>query len=380
MLLEQIQKSQKRLSANKCIRQRIITERLPGQDNRLRRQNKVFIDFASNDYLGLQNLPSTSRPLATGSAASADLTGYHRQQQQLEQAFADWLGVERCLLFSSGYLANLGVISSLLSRQHQVLSDKACHASILDGIQLSRAQSHRFKHQDLNHAATLAEKQPPQLIISEALFSMSGIKTETGKLATLAAKHQAALLIDEAHSIGVYGDTGQGSCAKQYKDYPHTLISAALGKAFNTQGAIVAGSDLLIEHITQHARTARYTTALSPHSCDVLLAKLAIIQREHWRRTRLQENITLFRRYAQRYQLPLIAAKTSPIQPVVFGSNSKLLAGSHQIQARGFFAAAIRPPTVAQGQACLRISLNSLHTAQEIKGLINAVAKAYHAK
>lgn len=339
------------------------------------------INFSSNDYLGLYKHPDLQDSLiqamaqhGLGSGASVWVSGYSRAHADLEAQFADWLDADKAVIFSSGYMANIGVLSALLTRKDNVLSDRLCHASILDGIVLSRATHRRYHHGDCQHLLQLASQACPDLIVTESVFSMQGSIAPIVELAQIATRFQSQLVIDDSHGIGLYGKTGNS--IKEKFNLPiqsYTCLIASLGKAFNGLGAVVAGRHDIMDYILQFTRTYRYTTALPPALCQALSTSLSIIDKENWRREHLSENIKYFRAYAKEKGLSLLSQDESAIQPVLIGESDVVLTlQQHLIQA-GFYVAAIRPPTVPKHSGRLRISLNALHTQDEICALIDAI-------
>lgn len=360
------------------VRTVVTREKTP---NQLNIAGKTYLDFASNDYLGLTQHPHIAAEFARaaqhyglGSAASALVSGYSTEHAQLEAQFAKWLNVDRALLFNSGYHANMGIISALVGRRECIFSDKLCHASLLAGIHLARAHHVRYQHNDLLHLQQLATQRRPDLIVTESIFSMEGDIVPLPGLLKLAESYQAGLLIDDAHGIGILGNTGAG--IKEYfalSSHPLTCFVLPLGKAFNGCGAIVAGSHTVIETLVQSAKTYHYTTALPPALCVALQTALHVIQTEVWRREQLHKNSLFFTQYAQEKGLTFSAAQISPIKPFCVRNNQQLLKLQADLAKQGFYVAAIRAPTVPHHQPRLRISLNSLHTTEQIKSLIDTI-------
>ena len=296
-------------------------------------QQKTCVDFSSNDYLGLKHHPKIKNDFADavqkhgfGSGASALVSGYSDAHAETERLFAQWLGVEKTILFTSGYCANLSVLHTLLDRSSTVLADKLCHASLIDGIILSRAQHKRYQHNNLPHLQKLTELYQPNLIITESLFSMEGDITPVSQIITHSGKYQTNLLIDDAHGIGILGKTGKGIHEHfSLSQSTSTCLVAPLGKAFNAMGAIVAGSTEMIDAIVHFARAYRYTTSLPPAICIAIQSSLNIVQQEAWRRERLNHNIQLFIDYATDQGLTLTSSDLTPIKPVFIGDNTQAL-------------------------------------------------------
>ncbi len=347
-------------------------------------EDKSVINFCSNDYLGLSKNPQIIEAYSKGineyglgSGASALVSGYCSAQQEFEIEFANWLGVEKAILFSSGYLANIGTITALADRQTIILSDKSCHASIIDGIQLSKAKHFRYQHNSLVDLERLAKLKNPDLIITESVFSMKGSISPISEIIALANDHQSIVVVDDAHGIGVLGKRGKGIC--EYADINLNKIDcliAPLGKAFNAMGAIVAGRKDVIETILQFARSYRYTTALPPAIARALLKTLSIIDDEVWRREKLLELTKFFINKALSKGLTLSSIDKTPIKSIVVGDNIKTLELQKFMLGKGFFVSCIRPPTVPDNQACIRVSLNCLHQESDIVRLIDRLCES----
>ena len=339
--------------------------------------------FSSNDYLGLASHPQVVRALqqgadrfGAGAGASHLISGHSHAHHALEEELADFLGRERALLFSSGYLANLGVISSLTGRGDRVLHDRLNHASLLDGARLSGAQLHRYVHRD---PASLRAKLDGfaggrALIVTDGVFSMDGDLAPLPELVRVAQDRHGWLMVDDAHGLGVLGPTGAGLLEHMaITPTAVPILIGTLGKAFGTFGAFVAGSRELIEFLIQRARTYMFTTALPPAIADATRQSLILVRKESWRRDRLADLIARFRQGARTLGLDLLDSFT-PIQPVVLGSNAAVISASQQLQAAGFLISAIRPPTVAPGTARLRVTLTANHTDHQVDRLLDALA------
>lgn len=344
------------------------------------------INFCSNDYLGLACDPrpaaAAQRVLAhsgTGSGAAALITGYDVEHARLEEELADFLGCPRVLLFSSGWAANLGVLRALLGRKDRLIADELNHASLIDGGRLSGAEYVRVAHASPDgFARALAEggdQGRRTLVVTDSVFSMDGDLADLPALARLAASHQASLMVDDAHGFGVLGSGGRGA-PEHFSTRPDIYV-ATLGKSLGAAGAFVAGSDPLIEYLIQRARTWVFSTAPPPAIAAAARAALATLREEPERRCRLQDNIRRFRDGAQQLGLSLPAAPVlTPIQPLLLGEASRALALSAALFARGYWVAAIRPPTVAAGTSRLRITLSAAHTSTQIDGLLAALSDA----
>jgi len=343
---------------------------------------RPMLSFCGNDYLGLANHPEVIAALrdgaerwGVGSGAAHLVNGHSRAHQALEEALAEFTGRPRALLFSTGYMANLGVISALAGRTDTVFEDRLNHASLLDGALLSRARLRRYPHADAQALKRLIDSDPARLIVTDGVFSMDGDLAPLPELAAIAREAGAWLMVDDAHGLGVLGQEGRGSLdhfGLSAEDVP--ILMGALGKAFGTFGAFVAGSDELIETLIQSARSYIYTTATPPALAEATLTSLHLARREHWRRERLAEWIERFRTGATRIGLNLMDSPT-PIQPILAGSAEQALAWSAALEAAGLLVTAIRPPTVPEGTARLRVTLSAAHTADDIDRLLAALAR-----
>jgi 8-amino-7-oxononanoate synthase len=343
---------------------------------------RELLSFCSNDYLGLADHPDVVGALraaaaATGAGSTAAhlVCGHHRLHQQLEEAVADWLGHPRALLFGSGYLANLGVLQALLGAGDVCVQDKLNHACLLDGARLSGAVLKRYPHADADAAARQLAATPDAraLIATDGVFSMDGDLAPLAALAELARDERALLYVDDAHGAGVLGPHGRGTAAAlglSPNDVPLQLIT--LGKALGTYGALVVGSDALLEAILQGARSYLFTTALPPALAAASLAAVEIARRDDGLRAQLHANIARFRTGAAQLGLPLLASDT-PIQPIVLGSNAAVITASQALETHGLLVAPIRPPTVPEGRARLRITLSAAHTEADVDRLLEAL-------
>lgn len=340
---------------------------------------KPLISFCSNDYLNLSSHPDVTaaaicaiQTYGTGSTASAAVSGYLKPHHDLELAFADYLECDACVLFPSGYHANLAILSTFANKNSLIVSDKLIHASLIDGIQLSRAEHKRFPHQDYHRADSLLSDNhcANKLLVTESVFSMEGDITHLKELSSIAKSQQAGFIIDHAHGIGVT------PLPINQNDY--ALLNIPLGKALASQGAIVAGKKEWIEPLLQFARTYRYTTALNPAASAAALAALTVIQQDNERTKQLQSLIHHFIAYAKQLALPLISDAPTPIKSILIGDNQKTLALQTQLMARGFFVSCIRPPTVPKNTARIRITLTAAHTNEQITQLLDTIARLHH--
>jgi 8-amino-7-oxononanoate synthase len=346
--------------------------------------DQPYLAFCSNDYLGLANHPrlitafqQAATDYGVGSGASHLITGHTQAHHALETELATYTGYERALLFSTGYMANLGVITALLDRHDAIFLDKLNHASLVDAALLSRASICRYPHQDLTVLERLLIQTAARhkLIVTDGVFSMDGDLANLPQLVQLAKTHQAWLMVDDAHGLGVLGKTGRGILEEYNLGVDEVpILMGTLGKAFGVFGAFVAGSELLIETLIQTARSYIYTTALPPALAETIRTSLIVAQEESWRRQRLQQLITYFHTVANQFQLPLMPSVT-PIQPILLGETERALAVSQALYQRGIIVTAIRPPTVPQGTARLRVTLSATHEEQQIDSLITTLTE-----
>lgn len=341
------------------------------------------LNFCSNDYLGLAADPRLAAAAkaaldagGTGSGAAALISGYNREHQALEEELADFLGRPRALLFSSGWAANLGVIRALAGRRDSVIADELNHASLIDGGRLSGAQYLRANHADLNAwAVALAAADGEQrLAVTDSVFSMDGDIAPLPQLAELCATRDATLMVDDAHGLGVLGPHGEGAVHAAGLGVPEVPVYVAtLGKSLGCGGAFVAGSEALIEYLIQRARTWVFSTAPPPAIAAAAHRALRIVREEPQHRERLLANVRRFRAGARQLGIPLSDSET-PIQPLVLGQEQRALDLSQALFDRGYWVAAIRPPTVPHGTSRLRITFSAAHTAEQIDGLLEGLA------
>lgn len=341
-----------------------------------------LLAFCSNDYLGLANHPEVVRAMQEGAArygagagASHLVSGHSAAHHALEEELAEFLGSQRALLFSTGYMANLGVVSALASRTGTIFEDRLNHASLIDAARLARAKVVRYPHADASQlAARMTSARQPEFITTDAVFSMDGDVAPLAALSALATAHGAWLLADDAHGFGVLGANGRGSFeAQDVALTPATIYMGTLGKALGTFGAFVAGETALIETLIQQARTYIYTTALPPAVAEATRAALRLVRRDASRREHLRALIARFRAGAAQLGLRLMASETA-IQPIVLGAAEQALSASRRLRTHGIWVPAIRPPTVPESSARLRISLSAAHTVQHVDRLLDALA------
>lgn len=341
-----------------------------------------LLSFCGNDYLGLAQHPQLIAALkrsaddeGVGSGSAHLICGHRAEHAELEAALAEWTGRERALLFSTGYMANLGVLQALLSRDDVCVQDKLNHACLLDGAQLSGAELKRYPHADVDAAARqlVARSDAAALLATDGVFSMDGDLAPLRELAALCAREHATLMVDDAHGLGVFGDRGAGSVrAAQLDQREVPVLMATLGKALGCFGAFVAGSAELIDGLIQFARPYIYTTAMPPALAAATLVAVRLAQDEQWRRDRLAALIERFRHGASQLGLSLMPS-ASAIQPLLFGSAQAALDAAAQLEAHGLLVSAIRPPTVPAGSARLRITLSAAHEEAHVDQLLDAL-------
>lgn len=344
-----------------------------------------YLAFCSNDYLGLANHPQVVSALreganryGAGGGASHLVIGHSQAHHQLEQALADLTQRPRALLFSTGYMANLAAVTALVGKADTVLHDRLNHASLLDAGILSGARFSRYLHNDMaSLEQRLTKAQGNTLIATDGVFSMDGDLAKLPEMARLAKAQDAWLMVDDAHGLGVLGEHG-GGCLEHFglniADVP--VLVGTLGKAFGSSGAFIAGSEELIEYMIQFARPYIYTTSQSPAVACATLASLQVNHEESWRRTHLQALIAQFRQALTAAKIPLMDSPT-PIQPVIVGDSAKAMQLSAKLREKGLMVGAIRPPTVAQGSARLRITLNAAHSSAQVEQLTQALINAW---
>jgi len=337
--------------------------------------------FCSNDYLGLAHDPRLAETMAraalewgTGAGAAHLVSGHTAAHHALEEALAAFAGRERALLFSTGYMANLGVLSALAGRDDLVVEDRLNHASLIDATRLCGARVRRYRHADAAAAAErLGAPARRRLLVTDGLFSMDGDMAPLAELAAVAEASGAWLIVDDAHGLGVLGDTGRGSLeAAGLSTSAAPVLIGTLGKAFGVFGAFAAGSTELIETLINRARTYVYTTAPPPGIAAAAHRALTIADQEPWRRQHLRHLISRFREGAARLGLGLMPSD-SPIQPILVGTPEAALGCSEALFEKGFWVAAIRPPTVPEGTARLRVTLSAAHREQDVDDLLDAI-------
>lgn len=344
-----------------------------------------LLAFCSNDYLGLANHPEViaawqagAEQWGVGGGASHLVVGHSTPHHQVEEALAELTGRPRALLFSTGYMANLGAITALVGQGDTVLQDRLNHASLLDGGLLSGARFNRYLHNDAASLASRLDKAVGNtLVVTDGVFSMDGDLADLPALADVGRARGAWLMVDDAHGLGTLGAQG-GGIVEHFglgvDDVP--VLVGTLGKACGTAGAFVAGSEELIEALVQFARPYIYTTSQPPALACATLKSLELLRRETWRREHLAALIRQFREGAQQIGLALMDSPT-PIQPIMIGDSAQALRLSRMLRERGLLVTAIRPPTVPVGSARLRVTLSAAHSEAQVQLLLNALAECY---
>ena len=352
----------------------------------VRTGDRDVINFCSNDYLGMANdkrlkitMHQALDRYGVGSGASQLVCGRSRAHEKLERQLAACTNRDRALVFSTGYMANLAVATALgPGRAGRIYEDRLNHASLIDGAILSRSKLVRYKHKDVRMLASkLSRDQDEKLVLTDAVFSMDGDIAPLAEIAELCLKFHAMLAVDDAHGFGILGERGLG-CMELFglSQQQAPVLIITFGKALGVFGACVAGPEDLIETLVQKARTFIYTTALPPAIAAAVSASLEIIVSEEDRRASLKKLISYFREGAQSLSLPLLESAT-PIQPLIIGDNAKTVSLSRNLLDKGFLVAPIRPPTVPENSARLRITLTSSHTIAQVDGLLDKLAREY---
>lgn len=348
-------------------------------------QKQELINFSSNDYLGLSNHPQiisafkkAADQFGVGSSASPMISGRSYLHHKLEEKLAEKTGQAAALTFSCGYMANLALVTTLVSRTDGVFLDRLAHASLIDAAQLSMAKLHRYKHADPDSLNEVLIKSTTQkkLVLTDTIFSMDGDIAPLNALIETCNKNQAVLAVDDAHGFGVLGETGGGLLEleqQQNKAAEKPILVATFGKALGTAGAFIASEKTIIEALRQFARSYIYSTAQPPALVSATLVALTIIEKESWRREKLTHLIKHFRRGCSDLGLALLPSETA-IQPLIIGDSEKALQMSQKLKQHGFLIPAIRPPTVPKNSARLRISLSATHTEDQIDKLLEALS------
>ncbi|RPI50424.1 MAG: 8-amino-7-oxononanoate synthase [Deltaproteobacteria bacterium] len=349
----------------------------------IKTNGKPFVDFSSNDYLGLADHPAliegakkAMEKWGTGARASRLMSGDLEIHHRLEAAIAALKGKEAGLLFGSGYLANTGIIPALCGRNDVIYSDRLNHASIVDGILLSRARFYRFRHNDLNHLEDLLKNHRSRyrraLIVVESVYSMDGDKASVSELLELRGRYGAMLMIDEAHAIGVFGTKGEGIISQTGADAVDVILGT-FGKALGGYGAFVAVSNRMKQFLLNRARTFIFSTALPPAVIGANLAAVKLLEEEPERRSRVCELASELKQ-ALKEEMGLNTPSTSQIVPVMVGDSQSVLSLAESLRDAGFFVKAIQPPTVPEGTARIRLSVTANHSSKDVSQLLEAMS------
>jgi len=343
---------------------------------------KWFLNFSGNDYLGLSGDPAVVAALqqgasdyGVGSTGSPLISGQQQPHQALCDEICDWLNVEAVLLFSSGFAANQAMLLGLCGDDELLLLDKLSHASMIDAALQLPGGYKRFLHNNVASLQKLLQSQheAPAVIATEGVFSMDGDSPDLVAMVRLCQQFQAPLLLDDAHGIGVQGAEGAGSLVQAgLATHDAQCLMANFGKALGGQGGFLACSQLVADYLTQSARHFIYSTALSPAMAVAMTQSIRLCRKDAWRRERLAENIQYCQELALHYELPLLPSN-SAIQPLLIGDSHKALKVSEQLKAQGIWLSAIRPPTVPQQQARLRITLTALHSKADLALLFQSL-------
>lgn len=343
-----------------------------------------LLSFASNDYLGLANHPAlidafkaAAVEAGVGAGASHLITGHHQFHHQAEQSLADFIGLPAGLLFSTGYMANMGIVAALMGRDDAIFADKLNHASLNDAALLSRATLHRYAHQDLAKLEKLLKQSTSnrKLVVVDAVFSMDGDFAPVPELLVLCEQYDAYLLLDDAHGFGVLGKQGRGILDYFNVQSSRVIYMATLGKAAGVAGAFVGADATIIDYLIQSAKTYIYTTASPPALAAALVKSVEVMRTDVERHQHLQSLIYLFRSELKLKKWQLMPSITA-IQPVLVGSNQAALNLSQFLLARGILVPAIRPPTVPKDTARLRVSISAAHSVEDFRQLIDALHEA----
>ena len=377
-----VSKTLKQRREDHLYRSRRVVSETDGRHVRIGDQS--LLSFCSNDYLGLAQHPEIRQALqqgvndhGVGSGAAHLISGHNIAHHQLEEEIAEFVQRPRALLFSTGYMANLGAVQALVGKSDAVFEDRLNHASLIDAGLACGAKFHRHQHKDIASLNSLLKKSEARkkLVVTDSVFSMDGDIAPLDQLANCAEQHNAWLMVDDAHGIGVTGQQGRGTI-NQYqlttKDVP--ILMATFGKAFGTFGAFVAGEEDVIEFLIQEARTYIYTTAFPPSLAEATRKSLALVQQDDWRRDKLAKLIEQFRKGAEQLGLKQLLSST-PIQPIILGENQKAIEVSEYLYSQGILVSAIRPPTVPVNSARLRITFSAHHEETDIEHLLSCLEK-----
>jgi 8-amino-7-oxononanoate synthase len=381
-MLSALQKELEQRKANGLLRQRRLLD--SPQAEHIVANQKPYLSFCSNDYLGLANRPELIAAMqkaagnsGVGSGASNLITGHHRYHDSLEKQLAKFVDLPAALLFSTGYMANIGVIGALMGRGDAVFADKLNHACLNDGAYFSYADFHRYPHNDVAALEKLlqASQAKHKLIAADAVFSMDGDIAPIPEYLALCEKYDAYLYLDDAHGFGVLGEHGQGSLNHFKIKSPRIIVMATLGKAAGVAGAFVAGEQVVIDYLIQKAKSYVYSTPAPPALSATLSASVQLIEQGDDLRANLNALIAYLKANLKLKKWKLLESDTA-IQPLIIGGNEESLAVSEYLQTHGILVPAIRPPTVPVGTARLRISLSAAHSLDDVKQLVAAIHQA----
>lgn len=350
-------------------------------------EGQRFINFSSNDYLGLSQEQSVKQAAieatqasGVGAASSQFVSGYQILAQKLEHSLQAFLQRQAVMLFPTGYMANLGVLQALAQKGDVLFQDRLNHASLIDAGILSQATAIRYQHNDMTSLERRLQQHThspgAKCIVTDGLFSMDGDVARLDTVSKLANAYNSWVMVDDAHGVGLLGQHGAGTIEKfALSEKQVQILTANFAKTLGAAGAFVAGPRDLIEYLQQKARTAIYTTGLSPMLVGAAIRSLEIIQHEPWRRQQLFENVLYFRQYAGELGLSLASDAEGPIQPILIGDNAHCLTMAKHLRDQGFFVTAIRPPTVPKNTARLRLTIMQQHTRQHIERLLDSIAE-----
>jgi len=381
-MLAALQRELEQRKANGLLRQRRLLD--SPQAEHIVANQKPYLSFCSNDYLGLANRPELIAAMqkaagdsGVGSGASNLITGHHRYHDLLEKRLAKFVNMPAALLFSTGYMANIGVLGALTGRGDAIFADKLNHACLNDGAYFSYADFHRYPHNDVQALEKLlqASQAKHKLIAADAVFSMDGDIAPIPEYLALCEKYDAYLYLDDAHGFGVLGEHGQGSLNHFNIKSPRIIVMATLGKAAGVAGAFVAGEQVVIDYLIQKAKSYVYSTPAPPALSATLSASVELIEQGDDLRANLYALIAYLKQNLRLKKWKLLESDTA-IQPLIIGGNEESLAVSEYLQAQGILVPAIRPPTVPTGTARLRISLSAAHSLDDVKQLVAAIHQA----
>ena len=381
-MLADLQKALDQRQADGLLRQRRLLD--SPQAEHIEMNSQQFLSFCSNDYLGLANHPTLIATMqeatgkaGVGSGASNLITGHHRYHDDLEKQLAQFVNMPAALLFSTGYMANIGVLGALAGRGDAIFADKLNHACLNDGSYYSLADFHRFPHNDIKALEKLlkASKAKRKLIAADAVFSMDGDLAPLKAYLALCEQYDAYLYVDDAHGFGVLGEHGQGSLNHLQLKSPRIIMMATLSKAAGIAGAFIAGEQVVVDYLIQAAKSYVYSTPAPPALSATLSASVTLIEQGDALRKRLQHSIATLKKHLVLNTWQLMPSETA-VQPLLVGSNQAALQLSEYLQAKGILVPAIRPPTVPKNTARLRISLSAAHSEADVIKLAQVINEA----